>query len=223
MIDPSLITRWRTTTRTWFRKTVALLVASSETAGNDEERWPVGYDAGRLLCDVLGEAERLVALLPDDQIDDVQCAARDLTSRIRAHPPEREAVERDRADAGGGSAVPRQSGSTGRPMIDEARIEAEEDGFDLILTGDVVEEVQRYLDDQDADSILLRLSQDAAIQLLAQAQKTLGPWVADYEFYRAEYHRSSPRGACRVLGHDDDCGYDLSDPKHPTYAERMVG
>jgi hypothetical protein len=97
-------------------------------------------------------------------------------------------------------------------MIDEVRIDTDEDGFALDLTGDLVAELRRYLDNPDAHTVRLRLSQDAAIQLHGQVKQTVDPWVAEFEFYRDEH---------RALGDLAD-GYDLTDPKHPDYAETMA-
>jgi hypothetical protein len=64
------IGRWSATSRTWLAKTVALLRAAHEEARADEARWVVGYHAGQLLYAVVSEAESLLPLLNDEDLDE---------------------------------------------------------------------------------------------------------------------------------------------------------
>lgn len=85
MIDVDRIHRWRATTQTWCRKSVALLLRQHEDASNDGERWLVGYEAEAIMNTALFELDSLVPLLNLDQIEDVERYARSLATRIRDH------------------------------------------------------------------------------------------------------------------------------------------
>lgn len=88
------MTRWRSTSRTWFSKTTRLLVALHDQDDIDV-RWLVGYEAASLLADVLGDAEELVRVLGDDHLPEVARLALALSDRLRA---ERLALMLDRTD-----------------------------------------------------------------------------------------------------------------------------
>lgn len=83
-------------------------------------------------------------------------------------------------------------------MIDDIRIESEEDGFHLVLEGDHSEEVARWLNREEP--LRLRLSQDAAIELFAQAQVNIAPWVTEMNYQRTAYERATLEEKAEVLG-----------------------
>lgn len=80
MVDPTKITRWRSTATTWVRKTCALLLNADPR--NRDEQWLIGYDAARFMTDVLGELEMLAPLL-GPHADDVQVAAVNLYGTVK--------------------------------------------------------------------------------------------------------------------------------------------
>lgn len=84
-------------------------------------------------------------------------------------------------------------------MIDEVTIESDERGFSLCLLGDFTTEFERYLA-EDASTVVLRLPQDAAIQLLAQANVSLGPWHSAMVYERDAFNRASEEDIEEVLG-----------------------
>jgi hypothetical protein len=88
-------------------------------------------------------------------------------------------------------------------VIDGVRVESEEDGFHLVLTGDLVAELMRYLEDEDATSVDLLLPQDAAVQLNAQVRGVVSPWVDTMNHERAAYDRATPEERAAVLGIED--------------------
>lgn len=105
-------------------------------------------------------------------------------------------------------------------MIEGADIEADE-GFHLVLLGDFTDPVERYLAVDDG-RLVLRIGQDAVFELLAAAKRELEPWVNDFEHYRS-LHAGERRGIIRVVPSvDDDCGYDLDDPKHPGWSNLVA-
>lgn len=102
-------------------------------------------------------------------------------------------------------------------MIDAASVSSEEDGFHLSLGGDFEDEMSEYLLSvrSGGDSMGFRISSDAAIQLYEDVVKEIGPWYAEM--------RATARAILGVVDGDAGEGYDLDDPKHPTYHERMSG
>lgn len=82
--DFAKLSRWRSTAQTWFEKVALRLSAHGEQARTADERWLVGYEATRLLESVLGDAQFLVCLLDDDQIEDVERKAKSLAALLRA-------------------------------------------------------------------------------------------------------------------------------------------
>lgn len=103
-------------------------------------------------------------------------------------------------------------------MIDEIKIESDERGFELVITGDFVTACQAYLADDDAHSIHFRLPQDAAIQLLAQTRSEIGPWAEEREAAWSSFKAQ----ALATDDWSDADAYDLADPKHPTFVERFA-
>jgi hypothetical protein len=96
------------------------------------------------------------------------------------------------------------------------RIEADENGFELWLWVD---------QDPPVDNLgrMIVNVQGIAPELHHEVVKVIGPWVAEMNEARQTYIRE--QGA--KLGpspddEDDDCGYDMDDPKHPTFRERMA-
>lgn len=103
-------------------------------------------------------------------------------------------------------------------MIDEALIDCEEDGFQLVLTGDFVDAFADYLAanpaSRDSCTVRLRLSQDAALELAGSARSTIIPWSADHDEAQAAYRR---RSSIRVSSGQSD---DVGGPNQPTRFER---
>lgn len=107
-------------------------------------------------------------------------------------------------------------------MIDDVRIESDEAGFSLVLVGDFVASVQRYLADADADRLVLRLPQDAAIALLAQARSEIGPWAAEMDNAMQEWRCASEEERAEVLGMEPpESGYAPDDPKHSLHVDLL--
>lgn len=88
-------------------------------------------------------------------------------------------------------------------MIDEALIDCEEDGFQLVLTGDFVEAFADYLAadpaSRDSCTVRLRLSQDAALELAGSARRTIIDWADQHDEALASYRRASPAERIAVL------------------------
>jgi hypothetical protein len=76
--------RWAATARTWFRKSSFLLQGCVEEAPNDSAVSVFGYDAARLLQNVLEDAAPLASLIPADELEDVERAAKELLGLLRA-------------------------------------------------------------------------------------------------------------------------------------------
>lgn len=90
-------------------------------------------------------------------------------------------------------------------MIDSVRIEADEDGFHLILDGDMSAVIEKWLHTDGGYRLNLRLSQTAAAELVREVQP-IREWWAEGQAVRAEM--SSVRVA--LLEDDED-----DDPDHP--------
>lgn len=82
MIDPSRRRRWVSTASTWVEKTVALIQREAGSTKGDE-RWLVGYDAKRLLDELLMDAEWLASYLNDDDLEDARERAAKVVKRCR--------------------------------------------------------------------------------------------------------------------------------------------
>lgn len=87
--------------------------------------------------------------------------------------------------------------------LDGVLIEAEEDGFHLIASGEEGE--WRF-----------RLPSSIALELMRAVDREIRPWWQEAESARAQ-------GPVIVGDSWDESftGYELDDPKHPTYHERM--
>lgn len=83
-------------------------------------------------------------------------------------------------------------------MIDAIRIEADDEGWHLIIEGDVSRQCMEYVYAQDGSPLNLSLSQEVAEQLLEQV-KPIAEYVADRERHRREYDAASPEERDRVL------------------------
>lgn len=108
-------------------------------------------------------------------------------------------------------------------MIDEARIESDERGFELVLAGDFSEAIARYIAGSDG-VLALRLPQDAAITLAAAVRAEIDPWVDEMEFHQASYQAASlsERAAVLRLPDDLDDGYEPGNPKHAGFREALL-
>lgn len=96
---------------------------------------------------------------------------------------------------------------TRRDKIDGVTIEADENGFHLVLSGEEAE----Y-------SFLLPGS--IAEELMRAVRMEIEPWVREMEAARSEYVVAiRENGSYRV--ETDEDAYDPTDPKHPTYHERF--
>lgn len=83
--DGVKLTRWRTTTTTWFRKSVALLMHFDQIE-NKHVQVLVHYEAYLLLDAILSEADALVPLLTHGyEADEVEERVKTLASALRKH------------------------------------------------------------------------------------------------------------------------------------------
>lgn len=89
-----------------------------------------------------------------------------------------------------------------RGTLDGSGGEWEEDGFHLTLTTD------------EGEKATLRVPMEEGRELLA-ALDPMRDWISTHDRELAAFRARRPDPA-------GDDGYDLSDPKHPTYYERMV-
>lgn len=85
--------------------------------------------------------------------------------------------------------------------IESVTIESDERGFELHLT------------DTDGTQYVLNVHAVAA-RLLKATQDEIGSWLEEGRRLAAEHERE--------LESEAGDGYELSDPKHPTYHERMT-
>jgi hypothetical protein len=97
--------------------------------------------------------------------------------------------------------------------IEGIKIECDEDGWHLILEGDFVDTFKSYLADESAGEINLRFFDDVALKLANEETKQIRLWWQEGQAAAASYIPP-------VEPHD--CGYELSDPKHPTFHDRMA-
>jgi hypothetical protein len=93
--------------------------------------------------------------------------------------------------------------------VEEIRIESDERGFELhIVVGDDID-----VDDQGRAILNV---QAVAEELYDAVKASIGPWLAERDNAYREWQAS------RAAGELDD-GYELDDPKHPTFYERYAG
>lgn len=99
-------------------------------------------------------------------------------------------------------------------MSSPLRLEWDEDGLHLMID---VAEIQDFRLGYDGVSITGKLHTGQALALYDVVEEALGEWaregrrVEQLHSVHASLHPS-----------DEDCGYALDDPKHPTYRERMA-
>lgn len=94
--------------------------------------------------------------------------------------------------------------------VHDVSIDIDEQGFELVL---------------DTDSGEFRVNiQMVALKLHDLVRREIGPYAAEAEQARADIATGtfSVRAEILELITDQDSGYALDDPKHPTYYERMV-
>lgn len=84
-------------------------------------------------------------------------------------------------------------------MIEEVRIDSDEDGFTVDLIGDFEQEFRSYESEASA-TLRLRLSPEAAEQLLGQAAHVLGPYIQEMRAQKLAYDRATPEERTRVIG-----------------------
>jgi hypothetical protein len=84
---------------------------------------------------------------------------------------------------------------------DDVKIESDECGFEL------------HVDTEDGDTFVFHIHH-LAWDLAGQAERTICEWRREGEAIRTEVLRSKQSEIP-----DDDCGYDISDPKHPRWLE----
>lgn len=89
-------------------------------------------------------------------------------------------------------------------MIDDVRIEADEDGWHLILIGGLPAVAEKWLSTPNGYELNLGLPQEVAEQLLAQVEP-IREWVEEGRRERAAYDSASPEERAAVLG--GTCGY----------------
>lgn len=81
--DLARITRWAATTRTWCRKSAALLYAAGTEATNESQRFVVSYEAENLLASILSDAELIAAVIDPERVDDCERRAKELLRLLR--------------------------------------------------------------------------------------------------------------------------------------------
>src|SRR5579859_1251587 len=99
------------------------------------------------------------------------------------------------------------------------RIDSEEDGFWLEVIDD---EDNGYPLDENGAKVSFptygyRVRIDNPEHLYELVKSELGPWIDEMRDARAEYEASRKWG----YNPDEDSGYALTDPKHPTFHDRM--
>ncbi len=99
-------------------------------------------------------------------------------------------------------------------VIDSIVIDSDEGGFELVLSGDFVQAFTDYLNDASATEVRLSLHSAAWDFANSKGLAALEDW--------AEQGREVKREMAVAIDQNDGGGYDLDDPKHPTYYERMV-
>ncbi len=99
-------------------------------------------------------------------------------------------------------------------VIDEIRIESDENGWELVLSGDFVQAFTDYLNDAGATEVRLSLHSAAWDFANSRGLAALEDW--------AEQGREVKREMAVAVDPNDGGGYEPDDPKHPTYYERMV-
>lgn len=75
---------WRATASTWFRKVAAALRWQHDNTESDAMRQLLAEEAARLLYDVLSDAWRLVPLLRDDTMHDLEMVERETKALLKA-------------------------------------------------------------------------------------------------------------------------------------------
>lgn len=75
--------RWRSLAATWFHKSLHNLRYCAELAATPAQRSVTGWEAERLLDSILGQAELLVPVLNEDDLEQVEKGAQDLYRAVR--------------------------------------------------------------------------------------------------------------------------------------------
>jgi hypothetical protein len=83
-----------------------------------------------------------------------------------------------------------------------------------------ISEIELADEDNGPDRLTLWLTDRDAIALLEAVEAGIGEYVAEMRLHQKLYEASKHRHEDEV---DPGEGYDLDDPKHPTYRERMTG
>ncbi len=102
------------------------------------------------------------------------------------------------------------------------RIDSEEDGFWITVEDDEVTGGP-IKDEPDlgfqVPVIGYRMRIDDPEALYKAVKDVIAPWIDERNDAKAEFDARARYG----YNPDEDSGYDLSDPKHPTYHDRMAG
>lgn len=77
------IQRWCKTTRTWVKKSAALLHYLGAEAKTDAERFLLSYEAERLLVEILSEAELAATQIAPERAEECERAAKALAALLR--------------------------------------------------------------------------------------------------------------------------------------------
>ncbi len=100
------------------------------------------------------------------------------------------------------------------------RIDSEENGFWLTVVDD--EDTGKPLDENGHEVSFptygYRLRIEDPEHLYELVKSELGPWIDEMRDARADFETQRRYG----YNPDEDSGYELSDPKHPTFYERMA-
>ena len=97
---------------------------------------------------------------------------------------------------------------------EDFRVDSDEDGYSLFFT-----------DSDSGQSISINIH-GLTLEFYAAVQKEIRPYVLEAESARNAVSAGLSRA--QYLGitgppEDENSGYELDDPKHPTYHDRMVG
>lgn len=83
-------------------------------------------------------------------------------------------------------------------MIDHVKIESDEDGFHLIVDGEIEFDRDDWVDDDGVvftkRPLNFLLSQGSALDLLRAARETIEPWAAEGEKVREDFERYKRTG-----------------------------
>jgi hypothetical protein len=99
------------------------------------------------------------------------------------------------------------------------RIDSEEDGFWITVEDDEDTGHEIGFGQDDSHVIGYRMRIDDPEALYKAVKDVIAPWIDERNDAKAEFEASQRYG----YNPDEDSGYALTDPKHPTFHDRMAG